>query len=87
MTYEEKLEAAGHVLERYEDGRIDVFAYSEFHCNGPKCTQCDDVWCHHCAPSISPCPGREATDAADKAARYAQYLKLKEEFESNGISN
>ena len=82
MTYQEKLEAAGHVLKRDEDGDIDIFVLEYGFCNGPGCINCGDSWCHHCGDTIKPCIGKEAADAKAKAIRYEKYLKLKAEFEN-----
>jgi len=39
----------GHVWETYEDGSINIFAYSEGYCNGPVCVNCKASFCHHCS--------------------------------------
>ena len=80
-TYDAYLEALGHVLYRDDDGDVDHWRMDWDYHNGPGCMNCDETWCQHCEDDVKPCPGREATDAADKAARYKQYLKLKEEFD------
>ena len=47
-TFYAKLEKAGHVLKKDEDGKVDYFAFSyEIH-NGPECIKCGEVWCQHC---------------------------------------
>jgi hypothetical protein len=51
----EDLIAAGHVLQRDEDGSIDTFAFSEGYHNGPYCVTCHDSWCEHCGGKIEPC--------------------------------
>lgn len=81
MKFHEQLEAAGHVLIREYGGDIDFFVLDYDYHNGPGCVNCDQSWCQHCGEDIEPCIGRAATDAANKASRYQQYLKLKEEFE------
>ena len=57
-AYWDKLEAAGHVLERDVDGEVDYFAFECGCHNGPSCVLCGDSWCHHCEDSIEPCKGR-----------------------------
>lgn len=53
--YWDRIEKAGHVLKRDEDGGVDYFAFEfEFH-NGPLCVLCGDTWCHHCEDEIEPC--------------------------------
>ena len=82
MTYEQQLEAAGHVLKRDEDGEVDNWVMDWDYHNGPGCVNCHDSWCHHCEDTIKPCIGKEAYEAQQKAKRFAQYMKLKEEFEN-----
>ena len=45
----------GHEWETYDDGTINIFAYSPYdpH-NGPKCKKCGYGYCHHCddGPSV-----------------------------------
>lgn len=81
MTYEERLEAAGHVLKRDEDGRIDQWVLEYEYHNGPGCINCGDSWCHHCEDSFEPCIGKEAADDSARQYRYKRFLELKEEFE------
>lgn len=84
-TFEQAAERLGHVLERDEDGDIDIFAYAYNYCNGPKCVNCGDIWCHHCesADGIQPCIGKDAADARDKEARRRKYEELRAEFETD----
>ncbi len=82
MNYQEQLEAAGHVLKRDEDGKIDNWVMEYDYHNGPGCVNCQDSWCEHCEDHIEPCIGKDAYDAQCREARHRQYLKLKEEFDA-----
>jgi hypothetical protein len=81
MTYYEELEAAGHVLRRDEDGRVDNFVMEYGFHNGPGCVNCHDSWCEHCGDKIEPCIGKEAYEAEQKQYRYERYVELKKEFD------
>lgn len=81
MTYYEELEAAGHILQRDDTGKIDNWVLDFDYHNGPGCINCEESWCSHCGDTIEPCIGKEAYEANAKAYRYKQYLKLKEEFD------
>lgn len=81
MTFEEKLEAAGHVLRRDGGGYIDIFVMDIGYHNGPGCVNCGESWCHHCEDLIEPCIGKEEANRRAKEARWQQYLKLKKEFD------
>lgn len=81
MDYYKKLEKAGHVLKRDEDGEIDAWVLDFGYHNGPGCVNCGASWCEHCKDDITPCVGKKIEEADAKAVRYEQYLKLKEEFD------
>lgn len=53
-----KLEQAGHVLKKDDDGEVDNFAYDYGFHNGPVCELCGEMWCEHCheeGSEIEPC--------------------------------
>ncbi len=71
--YEEKAKkwfdamvAMGHTpcMNKHADSdeppRLDIFAYSEGHHNGPACEACSDYWCWHCSgiDSIHKCKAK-----------------------------
>jgi hypothetical protein len=87
LNYDEKLEAAGHVLKRDEDGDIDHWVMDVGYHNGPGCINCHDSWCQHCEDTIEPCIGKAAYDAQQKESRFALYQSLKKEFENEDVSN
>ena len=79
--YYKKLEAAGHVLYRDEDGSVDAWKLDYDYHNGPGCVNCHQSWCEHCEDTIQPCIGREEFERRARQHRYEHYLVLKEEFE------
>ena len=81
QTFYEALEAAGHVLKREGDGRVDSFFVDSGYHNGPGCVNCHDSWCEHCKEDIKPCVGKEAYEAMMKEYRRQKYEELKKEFE------
>lgn len=44
-----------HVWQLDDDGEIDTFAYDGDNHNGPVCTLCDYLYCHHCGPPTERC--------------------------------
>ena len=82
MNYYQKLEAAGHVLKRDEDGDIDCWVLDIDYHNGPGCVNCNDSWCEQCQDAIEPCIGKEAYEARAREYRYKRYLELKKEFDN-----
>ena len=48
MAHEYEINPKGHEWIRDSDGDINVFAFNEGICNGPKCKKCDYEFCHHC---------------------------------------
>jgi len=45
----EDWKALGHEPILDEDGGVDIFAYNVGIHNGPKCRNCGDTYCRHCA--------------------------------------
>lgn len=63
--YQKKLEAAGHVLIRDEDGDVNIFVMDHGYHNGPGCELCGESWCHHCEDEVKPCPATNQRGAGE----------------------
>jgi hypothetical protein len=72
----EQIEAAGHQLQRDEDGEIDIFVLDYGTHNGPGCVICGDSWCYHCPGAmVTQCDGGERL-AKRKAKKLAEEAAL-----------
>lgn len=69
-AFYEKLEAAGHVLYRTEDGDVNCWIVDGGYHNGPGCLRCGDAWCEHCDEGkIEPCTAMNTVEERDQIAK------------------
>lgn len=69
-------ETRGHVWKTDEGGEVDIFAYEGDgqYCNGPRCVNCGEGFCHHCENYETPfdcsAVGKSESQCCDINASY-----------------
>ena len=49
VVHGRRVKSRKHRWEKCDDGEIDFFAWNDGFCNGPRCLDCGESFCVHCA--------------------------------------